>query len=81
MRHARFITALIVLAAATSLPGCQFFPYWMQPNQLWKLNRQPAYDESAFSVADPGEPPVLESAGIDQGSTPVSQSGDEGIRR
>lgn len=80
MRYARFITALVVLASATSLPGCQFFPHWMQPNQLWKLNRQPAYDESAFSVPDPGEPPVLQRVGVSPASTPVSQSGDEEMR-
>jgi hypothetical protein len=64
MRHARFLTALAVLAAATNLSGCQVFPHWMQPNQLWKLNRQPAYDESTFSVPDPGEPPVVQSADV-----------------
>lgn len=43
-----------LLAAALLLPGCRLFPHWMQPSQLWKLNRQPAWDESAFSVPDPG---------------------------
>lgn len=42
-----------LLAATVSLPGCQLFPHWMQPSQLWKMNRQPAWDESAFSVPDP----------------------------
>jgi hypothetical protein len=43
-----------LLAATVSLSGCQLFPHWMQPSQLWKMNRQPAWDESAFSVPDPG---------------------------
>ncbi len=62
MRAARIILSLGLLSAAANMPGCQFFPHWMQPNQLWKLNRQPALDETPFSVADPINPPVTVAA-------------------
>ncbi len=42
---------LLPLLAST---GCQFMPHSMQPNQLWKMNRQDAWDEGGyFSVSDP----------------------------
>ena len=44
------VTVLCWLSA-----GCQFMPHQLQPSQLWKMNRQPAWDESAFSVPDPGQ--------------------------
>lgn len=62
MRHARVLVALFVLVVVANSEGCQFFPHWMQPSQLWKLNRQPAYDESSFSVPDPVPPPVSANA-------------------
>lgn len=62
MRHARVIVALYVLAAVANMQGCQFFPHWMHPSQLWKLNRQPAWDETPFSVPDPINPPVTIAA-------------------
>jgi hypothetical protein len=54
--------ALVILTALAINQGCQLFPHWMQPSQLWKLNRQPAYDESTFSVPDPLDPPVVGAA-------------------
>jgi hypothetical protein len=38
------------------LSGCQFMPHALQPSQLWKLNRQDAWDEGQFSVPDPVDP-------------------------
>jgi len=58
----RVIVAVCMLVAVASLQGCQFFPHWMQPSQLWKLNRQPAWDDSSFSVSDPVNPPVTAAA-------------------
>ena len=80
MFRPRIMRALVVLAAAASLPGCQLFPYWMQPSQLWKLNRQPAYDESAFSVPDPGEPPNVHEGDAAGLSLHIPRSEDEEVR-
>jgi hypothetical protein len=57
----RVFLVLVALAATAILPGCQIFPHWMQPSQLWKLNRQPAWDEGSFSVPDPVRRPLSDS--------------------
>jgi hypothetical protein len=62
MLKLRVIVASGLLAAVANLHGCQFFPHWMQPSQLWKLNRQPAWDDTSFSVPDPINPPVTVAA-------------------
>lgn len=62
MRWTRVLIALLLLTAVANSHGCQMFPHWMNPSQLWKLNRQPAYDESQFSVSDPDSPPIVRDA-------------------
>jgi hypothetical protein len=48
---------LFVAAGATPVvSGCQFMPHALQPSQLWKLNRQDAWDEAQYSVPDPVDP-------------------------
>lgn len=50
MHWRRKTTILILAAVAVAQSGCQFFPHWMHPQQMWKMNRQPAMD---VSVAPP----------------------------
>ena len=55
MRRIRVLTLCAVLPALGWLSaGCQFMPHSMQPSQLWKMNRQDAWDEGGyFSIRDP----------------------------
>jgi len=46
---------VLALAALLSC-GCEMMPHSMQPSQLWKMNRQDAWDEGTFSIADPVDP-------------------------
>ena len=55
MRRIQALTLCILLTALCWLStGCQFMPHRMQPSQLWKMNRQDAWDEGGyFSIRDP----------------------------
>jgi hypothetical protein len=33
--------------------GCSLMPHSLHPSQLWKMNRQDAWDEGTLSVPDP----------------------------
>ena len=52
MRHLRVCVMLGLAAAAATSAGCEFMPRQLHPNQLWKMNRQDAWDEGYFSVPD-----------------------------
>lgn len=54
---ARRMTIALILFGLCS--GCTFFPRWMQPTNLWKLNGQPpgGSDSMYFSVPDPAPAP------------------------
>lgn len=44
----------VVIVLCWLSAGCQFMPHSMQPSQLWKMNRQDAWDEGGyFSIRDP----------------------------
>ncbi|MBL8849767.1 MAG: hypothetical protein JNG89_08785 [Planctomycetaceae bacterium] len=43
--------------------GCSIMPRSLTPSQLWKMNRQPAWDEGSFSVPDPADPRLAEDSG------------------
>lgn len=51
----RFRVSLAILLLGVLMPGCTMME-WMQPHQLWKLNRQPAMggDDAYFSI--PAQP-------------------------
>lgn len=57
--------------------GCTSGPRFLHPSQLWKMNRQDAWDEGSFSIPDPVDarladaPPtaVAEAPSVDS-STP-----------
>ncbi len=52
MRHSNLIILALAGVAAFSQSGCQFLPYSLQPEQLRKLNRQPAMDVRFQSPPD-----------------------------
>ena len=61
MRHSMLFTFVLTIVAGLSQSGCQFLPNALQPDQLWKMNRNPAHDvgyspdsrvEPMFAVAD-----------------------------
>ena len=66
--------ALPVLALlGVSTAGCSLMPHALQPQQLWKLNRQPpASGDAYFSIPseefDDFDPSAFESADFDAGS-------------
>ena len=43
----------ILAVALCVFSGCSLMPRSLTPSQLWKMNRQPAWDEGSFSVPDP----------------------------
>lgn len=48
---------ITILALFTGVfSGCSLLPYQLQPGQLWKMNRQTAWDEGTLSVPDPVDP-------------------------
>jgi hypothetical protein len=52
MRYVRFGALLGVIVMTIAQAGCEMMPRQLHPNQLWKLNRQDAWDEGYFSVPD-----------------------------
>lgn len=59
----RILLALCLLVMSS---GCNMFPRWMHPGNLWKLNGQapPSNDAMYFSVPDPesGDPFLTKDA-------------------
>ena len=57
-----------VLALGMLLPGCSLMPHALQPQQLWKLNRQaPASGDAYFSV--PAEDAAATSSELFESTT------------
>ena len=69
MRHSTLIIIALAGLAALAQSGCQFMPHSLQPNQLWKLNRQSPRDvryephqQPEFTLAAAHEPALVELA-------------------
>ncbi|MFV0443317.1 MAG: hypothetical protein ACK5Q5_07080 [Planctomycetaceae bacterium] len=60
----------LTLCLLTLCSGCNMFPRWMHPGNLWKLNGQapPSNDAMYFSVPDPdtSDPFLSGDAGDEQ---------------
>jgi hypothetical protein len=59
MMESAFYRALLAVFLAV-VSGCSLMPRALTPSQLWKMNRQPAWDEGSFSVSDPVDPRLLD---------------------
>ena len=46
----------VLTVSLSILSGCSLMPRALTPSQLWKMNRQPAWDEGTLSVPDPVDP-------------------------
>lgn len=46
--------------------GCSLWPRALHPSQMWKMNRQDAWDEGTLSIPDPVDARLTNSA---QGGT------------
>ena len=55
MRSIAGFTAALLLTLSVGLAGCSLMPHALQPQQLWKLNRQPPASGDAYFSIPPGE--------------------------
>jgi hypothetical protein len=55
--------------------GCASVPRSLHPSQLWKLNRQDAWDEGTFSIPDPVDSRPPYAPATDMTRTPTADSG------
>jgi hypothetical protein len=53
----------ILAVAFCVFSGCSIMPRALTPSQLWKMNRQPAWDEGSFSVPDPVDARLADHGG------------------
>jgi len=56
------LRAILALSLSV-LTGCSLMPHSMTPSQMWKMNRQPAWDEGSFSVPDPVDSRLADDSG------------------
>lgn len=55
----RIASLLLITFAISPLVGCSLMPHALQPEQLWKLNRQPPPSGDAyFSIPADDLPPL-----------------------
>ena len=69
------LTRIGVLGLVVALTcGCTSGPRFLQPKQLWKMNRQDAWDEGTFSIPDPVDARLTQSAAMDPAAAPNGDS-------
>lgn len=54
--------------------GCTSGPRFLHPDQLWKMNRQEAWDEGTFSVPDPVDCRLTQMPATDPAVAPILDS-------
>lgn len=52
----------ILVVLLTLCCGCSMWPRALHPSQLWKMNRQDAWDEGTLSIPDPVDPRLTAAA-------------------
>ena len=68
---ARIVVFGLVVAVCC---GCTSGPRFLHPKQLWKMNRQDAWDEGTFSVPDPVDARLTQSPATDPAAAPNGDS-------
>lgn len=72
----------LLLLSSVLLTGCSMFPYWMRPNQLWKLNaHEPGAGEEQMYFSVPAQPLTSADAATDAADSETPWSVSEPFSR
>jgi hypothetical protein len=52
--------------------GCESGPRMLHPSQLWKMNRQEAWDEGTLSIPDPVDARLTQATATDVADAPIA---------